>query len=254
MSRLSVVSPLYRTSDHVAEFIERVGAILDTIGLDWEIIAVDDHCPEHTGERVRDLAGGVKPRVYRLDRNVGQHAATAVGIRMSKGDLVAVLDADLQDPPEALPSLLGEMDEDVDVVVATRRGRHEGPGRRVTGYLFRTLRWALSRGRVPRGAGMFLVARRSVLERVSGLEDPGIHLISGLARVGARFRAVPVVRQPRASGESAFSSTMRVQLAFDALVAITSAQPWASSRRASGWTEPEIELITAPTVHGGSAS
>jgi glycosyltransferase involved in cell wall biosynthesis len=248
MSMLSVVSPLYRTADHFVEFVTRLSSVLEDTGLEWEIVAVDDHCPEQTADRARELGGREGLSVYRLGRNVGQHAATAIGIRLSRGDVVAVLDADLQDPPEALPSLLAALDDDVDVVVAKRVGRHQGPGRRVTGHLFRTARWALSGGRVPRGAGMFLVARREVLERVAALEDPGIHLISGLVRVGARFRAAPIVRQARSSGRSAFSSTMRAQLAFDALVAVTPAQPWASRRRAMDWFEPGIEVVTHPGV------
>lgn len=245
MTDVSVVTPLYRTSCEWPVLLDRIGESLDGTNVSWECIGVDDACPDSTGLATvpPPLAGRVE--VVRLSHNVGQHGAIRIGLARATGDLIAVMDSDLQDRPEDLPRLLVALDRPFDVAVAVDRGLHQGFGRRMTGSAFRFSRWVATTGRVPIGAGMFLVARRDIIEEVAALNDPEIHLISALHRVGARFVGVSLPRDPRDSGQTSFSKPMRVRLGLEALVSATAAQPVLSGLHRRAWVDPHVETVVS---------
>ena len=136
---LSIIVPTYNEAENVRELIERVEASLK--GLDFEVIVVDDSSPDGTAEVAEELGrayGNV--RVVRRPKKMGLASAVLEGMKVAKHELIAVMDADLQHPPELLPKLLGRAGEGHDVVVASKYV--EGGG--VRGWSF--WRRLLSRG------------------------------------------------------------------------------------------------------------
>ncbi len=251
--KLSVVSPLYRCRREVPEFLERLRLVLESCADtgewapgEWEVVLVDDHCPESSGSAAvaawPTCLSGL--RVIRLDRNAGQQAALWMGLRSVSGETVVVLDADLQDRPEDLVVLLGGLRPGVEVVSAGRSGHYTTAGRRFTAWVFRHMRTVLTRGRLPSDAGLFMAARGVVVGRMLALDDPGVHLLTGLSRVGASVDTIPVERRRRASGASAYSGWRRLALGLAALLDCTPAYPFTRWVRRRTWREPRPVTLT----------
>lgn len=225
---LSVVLPMYRTREAVPELLDRLDAALAPLG-PVELVFVDDACPQGSGEAVLahpPVAATVV--LVEHDRNHGQHAAVLSGLRVASGEWCAVMDADLQDAPEDLPTLLDALrtgDARWGAVAAGRQGRYEKTGRLRTARLFRRAMWALSAGRVPPDAALFLVMTDETRRRVLALGDPAVHLVAAIGRTGTRLRSVPVDRQARPAGDSAYSPWRRAAAGGRALVVLTPAYP-----------------------------
>lgn len=213
MSELSVVVPVHGNAATLPELHRRIRAAAGSLRL--QLVLVDDASPDRSRQAIAGLAErdpGVEPVL--LERNVGQHAAVIEGLRRARGTSTVVLDADLQDPPEAIPELLGAAGGGVDVVFAGRRGRYESRLRLLTSRLFkRTL--AVATG-VPPDAGMFFVANRSAVDALLRMNGAPPFVVAMIGRAGLRTRSIPVERQP-ARGASSYTAAMRVRSAMRGL-------------------------------------
>ncbi|MBP5298605.1 MAG: glycosyltransferase family 2 protein [Lachnospiraceae bacterium] len=129
MSLLSVVVPCYNEEENVPYFYEEFLKNKDFFekeGIDFEIIYVDDGSKDNTASKVKELRGkDERVRLLSFSRNFGKEAAMYAGLRKSKGDYVAIMDADLQDPPSLIPEMFGYIKEGYDSV-ATRRVSRKG--------------------------------------------------------------------------------------------------------------------------------
>ena len=207
MTRVAVVVPVYRNAATLAELVARLGTAL--AGRDWRLRLVVDACPAGSAEVALALAG---PRVAvtGLTANGGQHAALRQGLADEPdADVWVCMDADLQDPPEAVPLLLDRLAAgDVEAVFAGRRGAYESRLRRATGALHRRVAARLTG--LPPDAGAFLALGPTVRSAVLGASDaPSVVLAVGLAR--RPVTSVPVVRDVRPEGHSAWTARARLE-------------------------------------------
>jgi glycosyltransferase involved in cell wall biosynthesis len=250
---ISVVIPLYRSRHELPDLLARTQAVLTAMEGTWELILVDDACPDATGALAHDLPITGSVRLLELDRNLGQHAALQIGLREAQGECIALLDGDLQDRPEDLPQLCAALGPDVDVVCAGRRGHYTSPVRGLTGRLLRVVRFLLSRGRIPADAGLFLVARREAALRVLALEDPGVNLLSAFAHTGARISSEPIERAPREAGTSAYRGVVRLRVGLASLGDATPLHPILRQLRRRRWHPPNVERRKLlPSVEAGT--
>ncbi len=205
MSGVAVVVPVYRNAATLPALVDRLGAAL--AGRDWRLRFVVDACPADSAEVAQRLAG---PRVAVtvLPVNGGQHAALARGLTLETDASAWVcMDADLQDPPEAVPLLLDRLARgDVEAVFAGRRGAYESWARRATGGLHR--RVAARLAGLPPDAGAFLALGPRVRSAVLAAEAPSVVLAVGLAR--RPVTSVPVARDVRPEGRSAWTARARL--------------------------------------------
>ena len=129
MSLLSVIVPCYNEEENVPYFYEEFlknKDFFDKEGIDFEIIYVDDGSKDNTASKVKELREkDERVRLLSFSRNFGKEAAMYAGLRKSKGDYVAIMDADLQDPPSLIPEMFGYIKEGYDSV-ATRRVSRKG--------------------------------------------------------------------------------------------------------------------------------
>lgn len=206
--QVTVVLPIYHNKKTVAPLFERLCDVLEGASLSFEVIFVDDACPENSLAVLKRLAKeDARVAVLALAENTGQQRATFSGLRYARGTKVVVMDADLQDPPEAIPRLLSALEEGFDAVFAGRVGQYELPGRLVTARLYRTLLRLLTG--LPAGAGSFVVMSDRMVRRILAFAVPSPYLTSMIGCSGLPVTMIPVRRTPRAVGQSAYSPRMR---------------------------------------------
>ena len=209
---VAVVVPVYGNAATLEPLAGRLATAL--AGRDWRLRLVVDASPDESAAVATALAAA-DPRisVTVLDVNVGQHAAIATGLAAEPAAGAWVcLDADLQDPPEALPLLLDRLARgDVAAVFAGRRGRYESPLRRLTGDLHRRVAARLTG--LPADAGAFLAMGAPVRDAVvTAVRDEGApSVVLAVARAGRASTSVPVVRDRRPEGRSAWTGRTRLR-------------------------------------------
>jgi glycosyltransferase involved in cell wall biosynthesis len=209
--QVSVVLPVYRNAAALRELHARLCRTLGAERVSYELVFVDDACPEDSLAVLAELAqSDAHTVVLALERNVGQQRAVMAGLEYARGTCVVVMDADLQDPPEAIPALLGELQRGYAAVFAGRRGRYESPSRLLTSRVFKRLRSLLSR--VPPDAGLFVALRRDLVERLLAFDAPQPFIVAMIGCTGLPLRSIPVERAVRPSGTSAYSTWQRLKL------------------------------------------
>ena len=207
---IAVVTPVYGNASTLEALSRRVAGALDGAGLAWTLRFVVDASPDGSLAVAQRLAAA-DPRlsVTSLPLNVGQNQALLAGLAAEEpADAWMCLDADLQDPPEALPALAGRLARaDVGVVFAGRRGAYEGGLRLATGMVHRAAMARLTG--LPPDAGAFLAMDRVSRDRLLALHPPGIVAGVGVARI--RTASIPVARATRPSGRSAWTTPARLR-------------------------------------------
>jgi polyisoprenyl-phosphate glycosyltransferase len=211
---LSVVSPAYLNAATLPELVRRIAAAATRVGR-FEILIVDDASPDATRETLERLVVE-EPALAALGlaRNVGQQRAIRAGLARCRGRRVVVLDADLQDPPEAIPDLVAAL-ADSPAVFAGRRGAYQAWTRRVSSLTFKRLQAALAA--VPRDAGLYFGARAEVAAALVAYPAPDPALIPLLGALVPHAPVVPVARTARPVGRSAYRGTMRWRAGLRAL-------------------------------------
>ena len=218
---VAVVLPVYGNEATLEAVVTRVGSAL--AGRAWRLRLVVDASPDGSLTVARSLAAA-DPRIALTDlrRNLGQHGALARGLGDEPdADAWACLDADLQDPPEALPLLLDRLAQgDVAAVFAGRRGSYEASGRLATGRLHRKVLARVTG--LPDDAGAYLALAPAARDAVLALRGPSIVAAIGIA--GVPTASVPVRRDLRPAGRSASTGAARLRHSARTLT-------WAAARR-----------------------
>jgi len=217
---VSVVVPVFRNAATLDELTRDVSRVLEPRG-PHEIVLVVDGCPDGSLAVAESLAGSRSTvTCVSLAENIGQHGAVMAGLRRANGHTVVVMDADLQDPPEAVATLIDALAaSDHGAVFGDRRGRYDSLPRRLTSMGFKRVMRMVTNGRLPAGAGMFLAMRRSMVDRLLAHAGPEPYVPGLIARSGSSIGSVPVPREPRPSGSSSYSHGARARLAWRALMA-----------------------------------
>lgn len=192
--RLSVVVPVHNESKVLGDLVERCMRSADSAsGGSFELVVVDDASDDQTPRILRDLRDP-RLRVVRLEHNAGQYRATRSGLRAAGGEWIAVLDGDLQDPPELIPDLLASARKGGDCVFAVKTGSGEQGWFRLGQACFHLIQSALGRAAPPRGAGSYCLMRREVARSVAAVDMRHVNLAAVAARVlkqtSARHTAV----------------------------------------------------------------
>lgn len=214
--QVTVVLPIYRNKRTIAPLFARLRSVLEGVSLSFEVIFVDDACPEGSLAVLRSLAEeDDRVAIVALAENTGQQQATFTGLRFTRGPRVVVMDADLQDPPEIIPRLLSALDEGFEAVFAGRVGQYESRDRLATARLYRALLSLLTG--LPPGAGSFVVMSDRMVRRILAYTVPSPYLTSLIGCSGLPVKMIPVQRAPRAIGESAYTTRMRWAAGFAAL-------------------------------------
>jgi len=213
---LSVVSPVYGCAGCLEELVHRVRTAVAETGMALELILVDDGSPDRSWDRIAELAN-LYPEVRGLclSRNFGQHYAIAAGIEHARGEIVAVMDCDLQDPPEELPRLVAALRAGNDVVFAQRSERQDSFFKRVGSYAFFRLLSYLTDVRQDHSTANFGVFTRKVIDTVNLMPESDRCFPLMVKWTGFRTTHVEVRHAERAAGQSGYSLGKLLRLALN---------------------------------------
>jgi dolichol-phosphate mannosyltransferase len=221
---LSVVVPVYNEEDLVDTLVARCLAALASVGPDFELICVDDGSHDGTLPRLLALRA-TEPRlkVLSLSRNFGHQAAYTAGLHAAQGQYVAMMDGDLQDPPELLPRMWELLRHDAhDVVYGQRTDRAEGWGRQLLIKSFHGLFRNFSRLKEADNVGNFSMLNRRALTAFLALHEKKRYLPGLRSFIGFRQVGLPYARAARPDGTLPKMSYRRLfALALDALFAFS---------------------------------
>jgi dolichol-phosphate mannosyltransferase len=215
---ISVVVPLFNEVATLTALYDEVRKALDSVGLTWEIVYVDDGSIDGSyGELARLHDECTNVRVVRLRRNMGKAAALAAGIDVALGNVIVTMDADLQDDPAEIPALLGILDEGFDLVTGWKRERHDPFARRLMSRAYNiATRWATGVRLHDMNCGL-KVARAEVFANVR-LYGERHRFVPVLAHhLGYRVTELPVNHRPRLNGTSRFGVERYLRAPFDLL-------------------------------------
>lgn len=221
--RVSLAIPLYNEEDVVPELIRRTTSVLDNLpGGPHEIVLVDDGSSDSTLERL-ERAAAADPRivVVALSRNFGHQTALAAGLDQVSGDVTVLLDGDLQDPPEAVPTLVEWYLLGYDVVYVQHVKRKESWWLRLCYYMFYRLLAALSSVQLPLDSGDFGLMSRRVVSEIRKMPEHHRYLRGLRTWVGFRQIGIAIERSTRHAGRTKYTPLKLLKLASDGIFAFS---------------------------------
>ncbi len=223
---LSVVVPMYNEQDVLPFFYPRLRAALDRIEDPYEVIAVDDGSRDDTAALTQSArADWPELRLVRLLRNSGHQAAIGAGLTCSRGGYAVTIDADLQDPPEAIgPMYALAKSQHVDVVYGVRADRSSDSwGKRVSARLYYRLMRRIVGSQLPVDAGDFRLMSRRVLDAVERQPQAGRIYRLIVPWLGFPSENSGYVRERRAAGTTKYPLSRMVRLGWDSVTAFSAA-------------------------------
>ncbi|TAH43880.1 MAG: glycosyltransferase [Betaproteobacteria bacterium] len=216
--------PLYNESGSLGLLHQRLSAVLEAMPLAaYEVVFVDDGSRDGTYAEVAALCA-IDPalKAIRFARNFGKEAAMAAGLRAASGDVVVLMDGDLQHPPELLPEMLARWREGAMMVTAVRRSRDTDPWlRRQLSRAFYLFFRKVSEVALAEGGGDFRIFDRAVVDAINSLPERTRFMKGITSWVGFRQEEVEFEPEERAAGASAWSMLRLLRYAIDGLSAFS---------------------------------
>jgi len=215
---LSVVIPCYNESEVLPMLKARLVKVLENIASEWEVILIDDGSKDGTPNCIAAMHRE-DPRFKAIffSRNFGHQTAISAGLAHATGEAVAIMDADLQDPPELFKSCLEKLHEGYDVVYAVRRKRKETFVKRICYALFYRVMQALAEMDVPLDTGDFCVMRAHVVRVLTNMPERHVFVRGLRAWAGFRQTGLEYERNARAAGKPKYSFWKLAKLAANGL-------------------------------------
>ncbi len=216
--KISVVIPVYNERENLPLLAKALDEALAGCRYPWEVVLVDDGSTDGSVEVLERLAAEApeRVRVVFLRRNFGQTAAIAAGIDHATGDLIVLMDADLQNDPRDIPRLVAKIEEGYDVVSGWRKDRQDA-------FLTRVLPSRMANALISWVTGVYLhdygctlkAYRREVLEGFRLYGEMHRFIPAYAASVGARITEMPVRHHPRRFGKSKYGLVRTLKVILD---------------------------------------
>jgi glycosyltransferase involved in cell wall biosynthesis len=220
---LSIVAPMLDEEGTARAFCERVRSALD--GLPWELVVVDDGSQDETPQILAELArADERIKVVTLSRNFGHQTAITAGLDHAAGDVVVMIDSDLQDPPELVPTMLEHWRAGSDVVYAMRTDRSgESRFKLATASWFYRIMSKVSDVPLAQNSGDFRLLDRRALDALLAMRESNRYLRGMTSWIGFTQTAVPYHRDARHAGTTKYPIRKMIRFALDAIASFSHA-------------------------------
>ena len=210
--RVSILIPVYNNAETLQQLVAQVKSATQPVARHTQFVFVNDASTDSSAS-VLDRIASEDILIIENKENLGQQASIRIGLNACDGQAVIVMDADLQDPPEAIPDLLTLLHSgDYDAVFATRVGVYQSYWRMMNSHIFRFLIRRITN--LPHGAGGFVAITNNVAAHLAQKRGSRFYLAGMIGCHNYRIAAIPMARNLRATGKSEYTPTMRISLAF----------------------------------------
>jgi glycosyltransferase involved in cell wall biosynthesis len=218
--KISVIVPVYGCRAALRTLYERVVSSVSKIADDFELILVNDRCPQNSWEVIKELCAEDKRVVgINLARNFGQIKAITAGLDYCSGDWVVVMDCDLQDRPEEIIRLYKKaVDEDYDVVFAKRRQRKDSALKKVMSRAFYKVYNYFSDGCYDPDICNFSISKKKVIENYCRMREENRGFVIFMMWLGFRRTSIDVEHDERFEGRSSYGLKKRFKLASEIIL------------------------------------
>ena len=222
-TKFSIVVPVFNEAESLAELYRRMGAVMDGLDGACELILVNDGSQDGTAQLLRALqAKDARVRVLEFSRNFGHQMAITAGLDYADGSAVIVIDADLQDPPEAIPLLVAEWQRGAQVVFAVRAKRlGESWLKRSSAAAFYRIINRLTELHIPLDSGDFRLLDRQVVLALREVREHHRFMRGLSVWLGFRQASVQYVRQERFAGVSKYPMRKMLRFAADGITSFS---------------------------------
>jgi len=216
--KYSVVLPVYNEEENLPTLYKRIIKVLTSLKADYEIIFVNDGSNDKTKNILVNLnKKNPRVKIINFSRNFGHQTAVSAGLQHTSGEVAAILDADLQDPPEILPKFFAKLDQGFDVVYAVRKKRKENIIKVMAYSLFYKLLHVIASVNIPLDSGDFCVLSQRMVKTINSFPERnrfvrGLRSWAGFKQVGLEYE-----RDQRFAGESKYGLRKMLKLAFDGI-------------------------------------
>jgi undecaprenyl-phosphate 4-deoxy-4-formamido-L-arabinose transferase len=222
-SLLSIVIPVFNEESNLSELIERCLATCRGMDSRFEILLINDGSTDRSAQMITEAArknpGEIKGIL--LNRNYGQHAAVIAGFEHAKGDIIVTLDADLQNPPEEIPSLIACMEKGHDVVASARKNRQDSIFRKLSSLMInKTVQKTTGVNMTDYGC-MLRAYRRPIVDAILNCHEHSTFIPILANSFAGSTAEIPVEHNRRENGESKYSLLKLLSLQFDLLTSMT---------------------------------
>jgi len=220
---ITVVAPAFNEEEVLEEFHRRVASVLDALSCSYEILLVNDGSTDRTLALMHELhQKDNHVTIVDLSRNFGKEIALTAGLDHARGDVVVVLDSDLQDPPELIPEMLEGWREGYEVVYGVRTHRDgETWFKKASASAFYKLIQRVSRVQIPRDTGDFRLMTKRAISEMGKLREQHRFMKGLFAWIGFPSKAIHYRRDARAAGQTKWNYWGLINLAVEGLTSFT---------------------------------
>lgn len=219
---ISIISPVYFGELVIEELVNRIHNSLREFKINYEIILVDDGSPDASWKIISDLCDkDAHLTGIRLDKNYGQHTAIKAGLDNCNGDLIVVMDCDLQDPPEEIIKLIESADEHIDVVFALRDKSWQPLLKRFYSALFYFILSILTGFRFRSNTTNFGIYKRKIIRDALSYSQRYFVLPISVRKVAKHINYIPVKFSPAIKRKSTYNFKKAFRLAMRILFSET---------------------------------
>jgi dolichol-phosphate mannosyltransferase len=221
---VSLVVPVFDEAEVLGTFHTRATQALSALkDMDYEILFIDDGSQDDSyAQLARFAAGDPHVRVLKLSRNFGHQIAISAGIDHANGDCVVIIDADLQDPPEVVATMIDKWREGFDVVYGVRSDRAgETPIKLATATLFYRLLARVTNIHIPANVGDFRLISRRVVDQLKHLREKDRFVRGLVSWIGFRQTGITYKRDPRFAGQTKYPFRKMLAFAFDGITSFS---------------------------------
>ena len=223
MAALSVVVPVYNEEGNLLLLHQRLSAMAAQLGVETEFVFVNDGSRDNSMHLLRALAAQDRRVKYiNLSRNFGHQIAVTAGLDNASGAAIAIIDADLQDPPELIADLYRKLQEGYAVVYAKRRSR-EGESflKKFTARMFYRILSRITNVDIPVDTGDFRIINRQVCDILKQMPEQHKYLRGQIAWVGFNQTSVEYDRQERNAGTTGYTYRKMIRFALDGITSFS---------------------------------
>ena len=219
----SVIVPVYNEQEVIAKTHTRLSAVLESMNEPYELIFVNDGSSDNSAKIIADIIQQDKNvRLINFTRNFGHMPAITAGMEYAAGSAIIVIDADLQDPPEALPEMAALWKSGYDVVYGKRKERKgEGVFKKLSAKIFYRFINSMSPVNLPADTGEFRLIDRKVCDAVNNLGEKHRYIRGLVSWVGFRQIAYEYVRNERELGVTKYTLKKMMSFAMDAITSFS---------------------------------